>query len=319
MPNPTGEDRVSVPLTNISVAFMQSQTQFVSMAAFPVVNVNKQTDKYYTWPLADWFRDELQPRGDEQESAGSGMRLSSDSYMCDVYALHKDIGSQARANLENEVNLERATVQWLTGRAMLKQEKTWAANYFVTGVWGTSATPSNLWSNYATSTPLEDIEVGRRSILLKTGMRANLLILGYDVFAKLKNHPDIIDRFKYTSAEVVTTALLARLFEVERVLVAEGIENTANEGLTEVMTFTHGKHALLCYAPPAPGLETPSAGYTFHWTGDQNNVSQGLGEAVGVRNFYIPERKVDRYEIECAYDQKVVSASLGYFFESVVV
>lgn len=318
MPNPTSEDRVSVPLTNISVAFMQTQNMYVAPQAFPVVTVDKQTDKYYVWPLADWFRDEMQLRGDEEESAGSGMRLSTDSYMCSVWALHKDIGSQARANLQNEVNLERATVQWLTGRALLKQEKQWASKYFTTSVWATDFTPAALWSNYATSTPIADVEDGRRTILLNTGQRANLLVLGHDVFSKLKNHPDIIDRFKYTSAETVTTQLLARLFEVDRVLVAEAIENTANEGLAQSMSFTHGKHALLCYAAPNPGLETPSAGYTFHWTGDANNVSQGIGEAVGVRNFYINTKKVDRYEIETAFDQKVVSSSLGYFFSSVV-
>ena len=133
MPNPTSEDRVSVILTNISVAIMQAQEQFIAPRVFPIVPVSKQTDKYYVWPKADWFTDELRRRGDAEESAGGGMRLSNDSYYCDVWALHKDVGSQARSNLENEVNLARATTQWLTLRAMLRQEKQWVADYFTTG------------------------------------------------------------------------------------------------------------------------------------------------------------------------------------------
>lgn len=318
MPNPTSGDRVSRPLTNISVATMQTQTAFIAPRVFPIVPVQKQTDKYYVWPKEDWFRDELQLRGDAEESAGSGMRLSNDSYFCDVWALHKDIGSQARANLENEVRLARATTNWLTGRALLRQEKQWATDYFTTGVWTTDVTPANLWSDPTLSTPIEDVETGRRAILLATGYEPNTLVLGYDVFSKLKNHPDVVDRYKHTTPGVITLDMIASVLEVERLFVARAVENTANEGLTGTMAFTHGKHALLCYSAPAPGLETPSAGYTFHWTGDENNVSQGLGETVGVRTFYMDKEKADRYEIEIAFDHKKVSADMGYFFASVV-
>lgn len=316
--NPVSDDLISPVLTNISVAFQQTQDEYIASRVFPVVPVSKQTGRYYVWPSADWFRDAMQRRGDSEESAGDGFTLSNDSYYCDVWALHKDIGSQARANLENEIGLSRATTLWLTGRAMLRQEKQWVTDYFTTGVWGTDFTPANLWSDYTLSTPIEDIEAARRAIKIATGFRPNTLVLGYDVFTKLKNHPDVIDRFKYTTAETITESLLARLFEIDRIFVAGVVENTANEGLAATMQFTQGKHALLAYAATAPALEAPSAGYTFHWTGDENNVSQGLGTTVGVRNFYMPEKKADRYEIEIAFDHKVVSPSLGYFFNTVV-
>lgn len=318
MPQPVASDRVDQILTQISTAYIQQQDQFVHTKVAPVIPVMKQSDKYYTWTKADWFRDEMQRRADAAESAGSGMGLSNDNYFCDVWALHKDVGSQARANLQNEVDLDRATTLFLTQRALLRGEKQWASDYFTTSVWGTDLTPTNLWSDYVNSDPISDMETAKRTILSNTGMKPNTLVLGYNVFEKLKHHPDIVDRIKYTSAETVTAAMLGRIFEIERVFVAEAIENTANEGLTATMAFVHGKHALLAYVAMEPGLLTPSAMYTFAWTGDANNVSQGLGETIGVRRFYMEHLKADRFEVEIAFDYKVVGSDLGYFFNGAV-
>ncbi len=45
---PTQTDvHVNQPLTNISVAFMQSDAGFVARKVFPVVPVAKQSDRYY--------------------------------------------------------------------------------------------------------------------------------------------------------------------------------------------------------------------------------------------------------------------------------
>ena len=76
-----------------------------------------------------------------------------------------------------------------------------------------------------------------------------------------------LDRGQTTGPVVVMRENLAALFELEQVLVMDAIHNTAKEGATASHSFIGGKHALLCYAAPSPGLMTPSAGYTFSWTG----------------------------------------------------
>jgi hypothetical protein len=96
-------------------------------------------------------------------------------------------------------------------------------------------------------------------------------------------------------------------------MVCGAINNTAAEGATVVMAFVQGKHALLVHVPPAPGLLTPSAGYTFLWTGISTT-----GQTVGVRKFRMEDLKADRVEGEIAFDNKVMGTDLGYFFASVV-
>jgi hypothetical protein len=312
---PTQQDvHVDQMLTNISVAYIQSQSVYISSQVFPVIPVGKQSDKYWTFPKNDWFRDEAKKRADSTESAGGGFTLSSDNYFCDVWAFHKDIGSQTKANADAGVQLERSTVEFVTQRLLLRQERLWVDKYFKTGVWGTDNGAVPKWSDYLNSDPMIDVENAKEAILSTTGFMPNTLVIGYSVFKALKNHPDIIDRIKYTTAENVTPALLARMFEVERLFISQAIYATNIEGETAGYAFTHGKNALLCHVAPSPSILTPSAGYTFAWTG----VGGTLGSVVGVDAFDIRKTKSTRYEAEMAFDNKVVAADLGYFFNGVV-
>lgn len=318
MAQPTAQDvHVDAVLSNISVAYIQSQDAYIASKVFPVVPVNKQTDKYYTYTKNDWFRDEAQRRGDASESAGSGFNLSTDTYSCDVWAFHKDIGDQARKNQDAAINLDRDATQFVTQRLLMRQEVQWVTDYFGTGIWATDIVGGvgfTQWSDYTGSDPITDIENGKRAILAVTGFMPNTLVIGYDVFVKLQHHPDIVDRYKYTSSQVITADMLARLFGVDRILVAQGVKATNLEGETAAYSFIHGKNALLCYVNPNPGLLAPSAGYIFAWSG----ISGGLGTNVGISRFRMDHLKADRIEGEIAFDDKVVATDLGYFFSLAV-
>jgi hypothetical protein len=305
---------VNRPLTMISVAYMQGQDSFIADKVFPVIPVDKQSDLYFIYTKNDWFRDEAQPRAAGTESAGSGYGLSTDSYKCDVFALHKDIPDQVRANEDAPLNSDRDATEFVTNRLLLRREIQWATDYFATSVWGTDSTPSNLWSDYTSSDPIGDIRTGKRTVKLNTGFDPNTLVLGYDVFLKLQDHPDIIDRYKYTTSSVITEAMLAPLFGVAKVLVAGGVKATNVEGETAAYSFIQGKHALLAYVAPRPSVLTPSAGYIFGWKG----VSQGNGFTVGTKKFRMEHLESDRVEGQVAFDNKVVATDLGYFFASVV-
>ena len=300
-------------LTNISVAYIQDASVFVAPRVFPVVPVDKQSDKYYTYDKNDWFRDEAERRAPATESAGGGYELGTDSYSCDVWAFHKDVPDQDRQNADNPINLDREATEFITQRLLLRQEVQWVADYFTTSVWAddvVGGTDFTVWSDYATSDPIEDIGLGRETILSTTGFEPNKLTIGWQVWRKLKRHPDILDMVD----GMVTPAALASVFELDDVVVAKAIKATNIEGETAAYAFTHGKHALLTYSPAAPGLMVPAAGYIFAWRG----VSQPFGQTIGVARFPMRHLKADRVEGEVAFDDKVVATDMGYFFSGAV-
>jgi hypothetical protein len=314
MPQPTqSQVHVDAILTNVSVAFMNEMDSFVASRVFPTISVNKQSDKYFTYSQADFYRDQAKVRADGTESAGSGYSLSTDTYSSSVWALHKDIGDQVRANSDSPLDPDMDATRFLTHQMMIRQERDWASNYFVTSVWGTDSTPSTLW-DASGSDPIGDIQTGINTILNNTGYLANTLVLSYNAYKTLRNHPDFVDRYKYTSADSITPELIGKVLDLPRVMVMKGVYNSAAEGASASYGQIGDKDALLCYVAPSAGLMTASAGYNFVW----NGVGGGLGTSVAVSKYRMDWLRADRLEIESAWDFKVVSSALGYFFSNPV-
>lgn len=324
MPQPTQTSvHIDAVLTNVSVAYIPKQEFFIASKAFAQVPVEHQTNKFWKYTKDDWFRDEAKRRADASESSGSGYNLGNDSYACDVFAHHKDIGDKTLGNADKGLNLHEDATRFVTTRLLLRQEVQFVNDAFKTGVWATditgvasapSASQRIYWSDYANSDPIEDVEDGKEAILKTTGYMPNVLLIGYQVWRKLKNHPLFVDRVKYTNSEALTKEIIARYFEVDEILVAQSIQNTAREGATGTYNFVFGKSALLMYRNPAPSLLEPSAGYTFVW----NGVSGGLGLPVAISSFRMEHLKAERIEGEAAWDNKIVATDLGYFFSNIV-
>jgi hypothetical protein len=307
---------------------MQSAETFIADKVFPSVPVQKQSDRYFTYDRGDFNRDEMAERAPGTESAGGGYKLdNTPTYYAKVWAFHKDLDDQTLANADNVLNLEKEAAEFCAMKALIKREKIWSASYFTSGVWtgdqtGVAAAPGAnqfLQWNDSASTPIEDLRAQCTVIQKRTGFRPNTLVLGQEVYDKLIDHPDIVDRVKYGQSGVgkiagIDTSDLAALFKLGRVLVMGAIENTANEGATEASAFIGGKKALLVYSAPSPGLMTPSGGYTFEWAGFMGNAGKGTR----VKKFRMDALSSDRVEIEAAFDMKLVAAEMGVMFLSAV-
>jgi hypothetical protein len=321
---------VDTALTNISVAYMQTASHFIAGQVFPNVPVQKQSDRYFVFDRGSFNRDEAELRAPGTESAGGGYELdNTPTYFANVYAYHHDVPDQVRSNADTVVDPDRAASELVTHKMLIRREKSWASRYFTSGVWGTditgvAATPTGaqvLQWNDANSDPIGDIRKGRTAMLEQTGFMANTLTLNQHVMDALVDHPDIVDRVKYSGGvgnnnpARVNSQALAGLFEVDRILVSRAIVNGANQGAAEDSSFVFGKNALLTFAPATPSLMQPSAGYTFSW---QGYMGQTNAFGFATSRFRMDHLKSDRIEAEMAWDQKVVAADCGYFFDGVV-
>ena len=312
-------------LTNISVAYLQDASAFIADKVFPIVPVKRQSDVYYQYNKGDFMRDEAALRGAGTESAGGDYGVEAqEPYYCRKHAFHKDVTPEERANYDEPLNADTDATTFVSQKMLIRREMEWASKYFNSGIWGTDitgkeASPSTgevLQWDKPTSNPIKDITDAGVKMASETGFKPNTLVLSPYAFNALKNHEDILDRIKYTQKGIVTVDLLATLFEVDKVLVAWSVVNSAKKGATDSVNFIMGKHALLCYANPTPALRQPSAGYIFAWTG-----LEGSG-AYGNRIVRLPMDMLglgtERIEGEMAFDCKKVCADLGIFFKDIV-
>lgn len=320
MPQPTISDvHVDRALTDLSVRFTQEESQFISYKVFPIVRVQNKSDKYFTYDRSYWWRSDAKLRAPGTASAGSGFVVGTDSFNAEVYAVHKDVDDQTRANTDAPITLDRDATEFVTMHMLQRREQAWTAAHFTTGVWSTditvgAGTSPGLWSDYINGDPIRDIRTGIITMAKNTAQKPNVLVLGPEVWDKLQDHPDFLDRIKYTQFGQTPESIFATLFGVDKVYVAWSVKNTAAEGVTASYDFNFGKNALLLYVPRSPGLNTPASGYTFVWSGLFGGGSNGIR----IKRFRMEEIASDRVEAEEALDMKVVSPELGYFFSAAV-
>jgi hypothetical protein len=270
-------------LTNMSMAFFQNPADFVATSIFPICPVPLSASYFYTFSKADLARDNVQRKPAFGHVNPAIMGQEDNSYKCVVDQVLVGIDQIAqlnyqRSNAPGVADPRRAKVRFATEQMLLHQDILFASKFFTASAWanvktGKATTPGTnefyKWDN-ASSDPIGQID-DLKAEIKKNGRRTpNRLALGVDAYIALKNHPDIIDRIKYTGTTAnparVTPQVLAELFGVEQVKVLESTYNTAGIGQAAAMDFIcDSKAALLCYATPTPQIDEPSAGYIFTW------------------------------------------------------
>jgi hypothetical protein len=327
-----GDVHVNAALTNVSLAYAQSEAGFVADKVFPNVPVAKQSDIYWVWPRGQWNTDDMKVRAPGAQTAGTNFPLSRAPYYAEVRGLHVPIPDQVMANADNPAGYDLAATNFVTRKAMINRETSWVGKYMVPEGNATATAPGSFnpadnlggnsrfvfWSS-AASTPIEDIRKAMTFVQLRSGgFRPNTFTMTRLVADVLFDHPEIIARVNAGQTPggpaLSNEAVIARILGLDRVLVMDGIVNAAKEGLTEANAFFGGKNALLSYAPATPQLMTPSAGYTFAWTGYLGATQNGTR----IKRFYMVAEASTWVEVETAYDQNLTSAEMAFFFSNII-
>ncbi|MCP4393434.1 MAG: hypothetical protein GY804_04085 [Alphaproteobacteria bacterium] len=310
----TGDVHVNRPLSNVSVAYMQSAENFIADKVFPNIPVSKKSDLYFEYDPADFNRSGMKERAPGTESQGVTHKLSTNPYYCRTYAEHEDVHDEVRANSDDGVDVDVDATNLISGHALIHKEMLWASNFFGSGIWGTDDSTA-LWGGTGTLTdPIADIRSAKRSVQLATTFMPNTLVLGANIWDALADNADVLERVLggATNSQPGTGTLKAMqdLFEIPNIHVMQAVKNSANEGQTASNAFVGGDLALLCYVAPAPGKKVPSAGYTFSWNGMMG--SSALGGRIS--RFRMEHLKSERVEIEMSFAQKLIGSKLGYMF-----
>ena len=328
MPEPTGSDlHIDTLLSNLSVGYLNAPSAYIADRVFPVVLTDKQSDKYAIYNKYDWFRDEAKIRAPLAESAGGGFALETPgTFFCDEWAYHSDFADEDVDNADEVFNIEEDKTAYVIEKLRIGRERRWAAKYFATGIWdkdleGQTDTPGTdeflVWDD-ASSTPIEDVEDAKAIVKGVTGLMPNTLVVAERVHQCLKNHLDIVDRFKYTQAGIITEQLLAHVFGVDRYMVAGAVYAESPKG-TETMGYALTQYdSLLVYSAPRPNKRHPSGGYTFRW---RRPISRGVSgdrlEAT-IRKFRLEKQRGTRIEGGVYEDQKLVAAECGVYFHNAI-
>ena len=311
------------PLSNITVAYKNPEQAYIADMVFPLVPVGFQSDKYYIWDKDVWFRNAVQRRAPGAEYPEAYLKLSTDAYFCDIFHLAYPINEEDVANQDEMIELETAGAEFLGDQFQLNRELEFVSNFLKTGVWGfdrtgvtgvPGATQFRKWSELSTSNPVVDIQTWQRLAQEQSGLRPQYMLTGRSVFDQLKEHPDLLDKYKYTNTAILSQSQIEAALDIS-IIMGEAIVNTANEGLADNFSgsFIIKDQALLFYKPAAPGRKVASCGYTFSW----NDVG-GTGLQTPIRRYNEEARSRMLLQGRQAFNHKVVGKELGIYLSAVV-
>lgn len=270
-------------LTNMSMAFFANPADYVATSIFPICPVDFSTGFYYEFNKGDLARDNVARKPQFGKVNPAQFGHTDNTYKCNVDQIIVGIDqinatNYNRAGVPASIDPRRSKVRMVADQQLLHLDIMFAQNFFKTGVWanefeGVSATPGAsqfLKFTDANFDPVRFFDDRIREIRLSGRRKPNKLCLGYDSFNALKEHPDILERVKYTGSTAnpakVNEAVLAQLFGLQEVKVLEATYNAAADGQDDDMQFIcESDGALLCYTTDTPQIDEPSAGYIFTW------------------------------------------------------
>lgn len=298
-------------LEGVSIAYKNGD--LIAQDLFPMVPVNHESNKFYVYS-----RDQLvvpeTARAPTAQANRASFSLSTSTYKLQEHALMDLISDRARANADAALNLDVDAVEHLTNLILLRQEID-AANIIGSGTsWAntTSLTSTFAWNaNTTLSNPLLFVDSAASTIMQQSGMKPNTLLINDPTFRAAKEHVNIVDRIKYTSAESVSEDLLAKLFNVDKLLVARGVRNTGGEGLADATSnsWIFTDLAWVGYVERNPGLKKPSALYNF---------TMKQGNPVKVKRWREDKNESDAVEVSKLFQQQVPMSAAGYLINDTI-
>lgn len=320
---PIGRDlHLDTPLTNFAVQAFQSQQDYIAPTLLPIINVGKQSDKYYVLDRDSWLATPLTAkRAPKTAPRRVEWKTSSDAYFADNYALAGEISKEDLSNADMALMLRERTSEFVTEMLVRDYEQrvatlfTTAANFAAGHV--TSLSGAAQWTAISSADIRAQVTSAHAAIRNDTGVRANTLIVDFDSYQLMSQNSRLLNNFAYTEVPgMLTDQQLRTVLQVDRIVVGKAIRNSATEKTSSTSAWAStnvwGRNAILCHLAPATTLKAMTFAAGFRWT------PAGVPSAFQAYRYDDPDpgKKVEVVEVGFYQDEKAVAPNLGYLIGS---
>lgn len=300
--------RPDIPGAMEEFDLQMNEKGYIALQAAPVVEVGSPSESIGKIPL-----EALLQEVDTTRAPGASYKSPSDwdmatfAYATQENGLKEPIDDRTRRMYREFFDAEVMATKRIRGMVGRNLEKRVAALYHAIS---TTTAAGTAWS-VVSATPMAVVETALRKIVDRTGFKPNTLILPEHKARDLRFVDEIIDRAKYNGIIDVTpdkmnAAILAQIFDVERVIIAGARKNTANVKKTAVMaSIWTADEAYLAYCNDDGDPVSPTFARIFHWGEDGSQIG-GV-----VERYRDEDRRSDMVRCRMDTDEKVVFAELA--------
>jgi hypothetical protein len=262
---------VSPLLSNLAVDYSREVRKgLIASILFPRITVGKPSGKYAVFSAENAYKVPDVGMAGERSRANefftSGKMMD---YACSRNGLKSFIDKADLEFMDGPFKLwERRKTETLVGKLELAQEKRIAdtvlgLSWRSTTLSGNGTEKTNQWGN-ASDTAGGDPYEAIKEAIGKLFFRPNLMILPESVYDAIEYHPRLIDKLgKANLVRKVDEANLAKLFRVDRVIIAKGKADFSKwkSGGSGSVSSIWGNNVILAYASHV--WDDPCAGKTL--------------------------------------------------------
>lgn len=254
--------RVQDPvLTELATGYANSE--YVAENLFPVVDLKKEGGK-----IPMFGKEQFRLYNTERAIRAASNRINPEGMKSIEFVMTEhdiEFPIDYRESDESDLNLEIHATNFTTEVIALKKEIMCAnlaqnpANYSAGSKIVLSGTSK---FSDPTSDPIGVFDDAKDAVSKKIIKEPNTLVLGKSVYKKLKNHPQLIEKIKYSMKGIVTLELMKEIFEVENIVIGKAIYADDKDNVMDIW----GSNAVLAYVSQTQTQKRTAYEPTFAYT-----------------------------------------------------
>lgn len=258
---------------------------------------------------------------------GTSEVTSAGTYNCQEQGFEEPYDARDIEIYKGEDRCQQTLAAMSMRNVLAAHEKGVADALMTTSVFGSgfNGAAAATWGG-AGDKPLDDVATGKQVAMLNCGNEPNTLIIGMQVYTKLKKSPQMQTQGRavlgYTDRKAIEVdidpKLLAVIFGVSQVLIGRATYDTADEGQNTTMSFIWpSDKALLAFLPDPNDEVAPHLGRTFVWDqglmefGEQAQVAADFDGFV-LETYGDPFRNVGVVRARKCLDTLLLNKDSGY-------
>ncbi len=319
----TAVNRLDLGMTQVEFDLKMNQKKYIGNQVLPIVVREKPEGSYPRIKLEHLLQTRDTKRAPGGEYPRSEGEWEQDNYTTEEHGHEATLDDRTVKKYGDIIDAE----YWETERIIdivLRQYEIAVADllFNATTFAGRTAGVSNEWDDHANATPIDDIETNREAIALSSGLEPNALVINSFVARNLMSCAQIIDRLKQQDFQdarlgAITAEMLAISLDIDHVIVAGGITNTANPALARAVSrIWSNEYALLCHVPEdTTNPASPGLGRTVVW-GEEGGVD-GEQLAILVEEYREEKRRGSTLRARCDRGLKLQYVEAGYLLSNI--
>lgn len=306
----TSNVTVNPVLQITAVKFIQDAGAFIGRKLMPLFLTRQQSESYYVFDRENMLNIPTNiRRAPSAPFSRSVMKLSNDNYNCREYGHEEPVDDSEKDKYASALDADKAAITRAANIIMVNHEL--RVHTLATSNAVPNSGVTTKWDGISPD-PIGDVDAAKEVIRKGCGLNVNFMSINKDTFNVLKELPIILDKIKYTQRGIVTADLIAAVFGVDQLVVAESVINGAAEGQTITPNDIWGDDVILAHVESSQDLKAPNFGRTFSW------VAQSGPNGVIAESYRQDTIKSDVHRARHFVDEKLVGAECGYRLSDVL-